>query len=82
LESAIGDSVVGQRLSQLQSFGASWELDVLGRIGAESQAADAQVLATLFNYDDVLRQLIAEVATNYVLLRSLEEELVVAQEQR
>jgi NodT family efflux transporter outer membrane factor (OMF) lipoprotein len=60
-------------------FGASWELDVWGRYRRGIEAADAQILATLANYDDVLVSLIAEVATNYVLLRSLEEQLVVTQ---
>ncbi|MBI1825112.1 MAG: efflux transporter outer membrane subunit [Planctomycetes bacterium] len=58
-------------------FGASWELDVWGRYRRGIEAADAQILAKLANYDDVLVSLIAEVATNYVLLRSLEEQLAV-----
>ena len=58
-------------------FGASWELDIWGRYRRGIEAADAQVIATLANYDDVLVSLIAEVATNYILLRSLEEQLVV-----
>lgn len=58
-------------------FGASWELDIWGRYRRGIEAADAQVLATVANYDDVLVSLVAEVATNYVLLRSLEEQLVV-----
>ncbi len=58
-------------------FGASWELDVWGRYRRGIEAADAQILATVASYDDVLVSLIAEVATNYVLLRSLEEQLAV-----
>jgi len=58
-------------------FGASWELDIWGRYRRGIEAADAQVLATIASYDDVLVSLIAEVATNYVLLRTLEEQLVV-----
>ncbi len=60
-------------------FGAAWELDVWGRYRRGIEAADAQILATIANYDDVLVSLIAEVATNYILLRSLEEQLVVTQ---
>lgn len=60
-------------------FGASWELDIWGRYRRGIEAADAQILATIANYDDVLVSLIAEVATNYVLLRSLEEQYVVTQ---
>jgi NodT family efflux transporter outer membrane factor (OMF) lipoprotein len=58
-------------------FGAAWELDLWGRYRRGVEAADAQILATLANYDDVLVSLIAEVATNYIVLRSLEEQLVV-----
>lgn len=58
-------------------FGASWELDVWGRYRRGIEAADAQVLATVANYDDVLVSLISEVATTYVLMRSQEEQLVV-----
>jgi NodT family efflux transporter outer membrane factor (OMF) lipoprotein len=58
-------------------LGAAWELDIWGRYRRGIEAADAQILATLANYDDVLVSLVAEVATNYVLLRTLEEQLVV-----
>lgn len=58
-------------------FGASWELDVWGRYRRGIEAADAQVLATLASYDDVLVSLVAETATNYILLRTLEEQLAV-----
>ncbi len=60
-------------------FGASWEVDFWGRYRRGIEAADAQILATVASYDDVLVSLIAEVATNYVFLRSLEEQLVVTQ---
>lgn len=61
-------------------FGASWELDVWGRYRRGIEAADAQILATVANYDDVLVSLISEVATTYVLMRSQEEQLVVTTE--
>ena len=58
-------------------FGAAWELDVWGRYRRGIEAADAQILATVASYDDVLVSLIAEVASNYVFLRTLEEQLAV-----
>jgi NodT family efflux transporter outer membrane factor (OMF) lipoprotein len=61
-------------------FTIGWELDIWGRFRRGIEAADAQVLASLANYDDVLVSLIAEVATNYVLLRTLEEQLVTIHE--
>lgn len=53
----------------------AWELDMWGKYRRGIEAADANVLATVATYDDVLVSLIAEVATNYVLLRTLEEQL-------
>jgi len=58
-------------------FDAAWELDVWGRFRRGIEEADAQLLGAVASYDDVLVSLIAEVASNYVLLRSLEERLVV-----
>ena len=63
-------------------FGLSvgWEMDVWGRFRRGIEAADATVLASLANYDDVLVSLIAEVATDYVFLRTLEEQLEIVRE--
>jgi len=59
-------------------FDAVWELDVWGRLRRSIESADASVLASVAAYDDVLVSLIAEVARNYVVLRTLEERLAVA----
>jgi len=75
---AVGDPGIDNTFHNWQmGFGAAWELDVWGRYRRGIEAADAQILATIASYDDVLVSLIAEVATNYVVLRSLEEQLVV-----
>jgi len=58
--------------------GASWELDVWGRIRRQVEAADAEVEASVEDYRDVLVTLYAEVATNYVNVRSLQERLRLA----
>jgi len=77
---AVGDTGIDGVYHNWQfGMGASWELDVWGRYRRGIEAADAQILATLADYDDVLVSLIAEVATNYVLLRALEEQLAVTQ---
>jgi NodT family efflux transporter outer membrane factor (OMF) lipoprotein len=60
------------------ALGAAWELDIWGRFRRGIEAADAEVLATLANYDDVLVTLIADVASNYMALRTIEERLAVA----
>jgi NodT family efflux transporter outer membrane factor (OMF) lipoprotein len=59
-------------------FDASWELDIWGRLRRGIEAEDAQVLASIATYDDVLVTLVSEVARNYVLLRTAEERLAVA----
>jgi NodT family efflux transporter outer membrane factor (OMF) lipoprotein len=57
---------------------AGWELDFWGRFRRGIEAADAQLLASVANYDDALVSLVAEVALNYITLRILEERLAVA----
>jgi len=59
-------------------FEASWELDVWGRFRRAIETADAQLLASVATYDDVLVSLVAQVATNYLQLRILQERLAVA----
>ena len=53
-------------------FDAGWELDVWGRFRRGIEAADADLIGSVFNYDDVLVSLIGEVATVYVQIRTLE----------
>jgi NodT family efflux transporter outer membrane factor (OMF) lipoprotein len=60
--------------------GASWELDVWGRIRRQVESADAEIEASVEDYRDVLVTLYAEVATNYVNVRALQERLRLANE--
>jgi NodT family efflux transporter outer membrane factor (OMF) lipoprotein len=57
---------------------AAWELDFWGRFRRGIESADAQLLASVAAYDDALVSLVAEVALNYISLRTLEERLAVA----
>lgn len=57
---------------------AAWEIDIWGKFRRGIEASDAGLLASVATYDDVLVSLIAEVATNYVQLRTLQQRLVVA----
>jgi NodT family efflux transporter outer membrane factor (OMF) lipoprotein len=61
-------------------FDAAWELDVWGKFRRGIESADAELLAQVASYDDVLVSLLAEVAANYVGLRALELQTRVAQE--
>lgn len=61
-------------------FSASWELDFWGRFRRAVAAADAELDASIYNYDDALVILLANVATTYVQLRTFQERLAYARE--
>ena len=61
-------------------FDAGWELDFWGRFRRSVQSADANLLANMASYDDVLVTLTAEVARSYVLIRTFEERIRLAHE--
>lgn len=53
----------------------SWEIDVWGRVSRNVAAAEAGVQASVEDYRDVLVLLLAELATNYVDLRTLQQRI-------
>lgn len=57
---------------------AAWELDFWGKFRRGIEAADADLLFTVADYNAVRAALAAEVATNYLLVRTSEERLVFA----
>jgi NodT family efflux transporter outer membrane factor (OMF) lipoprotein len=57
---------------------AAWELDFWGRFRRAVEAADAELDASVENYDDVLVLLLADVASNYVQYRTFQQRLVYA----
>ncbi len=59
-------------------FDASWELDLWGQVRRGIQAATANVVVQIADYDDVLVTLVGDVATAYVTIRELQEELALA----
>jgi NodT family efflux transporter outer membrane factor (OMF) lipoprotein len=63
-------------------FDASWELDVFGRVRRSVEAAEADVQARVEDLRDVLVTLLAEVALNYVEVRSGQTRLAVAEANR
>ncbi len=58
----------------------SWELDFWGRFRRAIESADANLEATIGDYDAVLVCLIADVVTAYVDIRTFQERLVYARE--
>jgi len=60
-------------------FDASWEIDLFGGVRRSIEAADADLAVSSEARRGVLVSLSAELATNYLSLRSLQEQLAIAQ---
>jgi len=60
------------------SFDAAWELDFWGKFRRNIHAADAALLASIADYDDVLVTLVAEVGLTYVEIRTFERRIELA----
>ncbi len=56
-----------------------WELDIWGTFQRGIEAADADLLASIANYDDVLVSLTSSVASAYSLIRTFEERIRIAE---
>lgn len=56
----------------------AWELDFWGRYRRAIESADAQLDASIENFDDVLTILIGDVAATYVEIRTLEQRIIYA----
>lgn len=59
--------------------GASWEIDLWGRVRRLTEAAQANLLATDEARRGVILSLVASVANGYLQLRGLDEQLLMAQ---
>ena len=64
-----------QRELYVAGFDAGWELDVFGGVRRSIEAAQANLEATQENLHDVLVSLMAEVALNYIELRTYQTRL-------
>lgn len=61
-------------------FDASWELDLFGGVRRQVEAADADLLATTLDREDLRISLAAEVAVGYLDLRGAQRQLAIADE--
>ncbi|MFK7820926.1 MAG: efflux transporter outer membrane subunit [Planctomycetaceae bacterium] len=62
------------------SFRASWEIDLFGRLQRQVEASDARAHGAMEDYRGVVVSLMADIATNYVELRVLQHRLSIARE--
>jgi NodT family efflux transporter outer membrane factor (OMF) lipoprotein len=69
---------IGQRFFNDNAVGLnlSWEIDFWGRYRRAVEAANAELDASVENYDDALVLLISEVASTYVQIRIFQQQLV------
>jgi NodT family efflux transporter outer membrane factor (OMF) lipoprotein len=75
----VGQPASGQSFSIWEAgFNLAWELDFWGRFRRAVEAADADLNASIENYDDVLVTLLGDVGITYVEVRTLQNRLELA----
>ena len=60
------------------SLGASWQIDLFGRVRRQSEAAQAQLYASIQGRRGVVLSLVSSVTASYIALRALDEQLDIA----
>lgn len=61
-------------------FDSAWELDIFGGVRRSIEAAQADYQAAVEDRRDVLVTLLGEVATDYLLVRGYQQEILIAQQ--
>src|SRR5262249_9800009 len=56
-------------------FNLAWEIDFWGRFRRAIQAAEDDLNASVFNYDDVLVTLLSDIASTYIEIRTIQQQL-------
>src|SRR4029450_4820431 len=74
----LGTAIPNPQTSYEALLTASWEIDLWGRIRRLSESARASLLATDEARRGVILSLVASVASNYLTLRGLDEQLVIS----
>ena len=74
-------SIIDNHFNSLSlGFDAAWELDIWGKYRRSVESGVANLEATVASYDNALVSLTAEVARAYIVMRTLEKRLVIAEE--
>lgn len=63
-----------------EGFNLSWELDFWGRFRRAIESASDELDASVENYDDVLVTLVGDVASAYVQIRTLQQQIAYARQ--
>ncbi|MBW6521372.1 MAG: efflux transporter outer membrane subunit [Desulfoarculaceae bacterium] len=75
------DGTAGQSAERYQAaFNSSWELDLWGRIRRSSEAARARIAGSEAGRRAVVMTVVSSVASNYIVLRGLDQQLEIARE--
>ncbi len=69
----------GWRWNNSIGLGMAWELDLFGRVRRSVRAAEAEIEASIEDYRDTLVVLLAEVAVNYIDVRTLQQRIEYAE---
>ena len=77
-DGAVTPGTVNPQNFNQAAFTASWEIDLWGRIRRQSEAAEANLLATEEARRGVILSLVSGVATSYLQLRGLDQQLEVS----
>jgi len=60
------------------SLGASWQIDLFGRVRRQSEAVQAQLYASIQGRRGIVLSLVSSVTASYITLRALDEQLEIA----
>jgi NodT family efflux transporter outer membrane factor (OMF) lipoprotein len=74
LGNGVGNSLIYSRIGLM----ANWEIDFWGKYRRAIEAADAQLMGSVAEYDNLLVSLLSDVANAYIQLRTIEKRLQIA----
>ena len=79
-DNTAGSAVATSTWNYDLGFQIGWEIDFWGKFRRGIESADANLMASIADYDTILVSLTADVASVYVIIRTFEERLAIARE--
>ena len=77
---ALGNGVNTPLMYSKFGMMANWEIDFWGKYRRAIEAADAQLMGSVAEYDNLLVSLLADVAMNYIQMRTIEKRIQITNE--